>query len=412
MNIPKHVTLDVDPTVKTGTADYTVSVRGQIEPSHDITVEPDASFAMACDDISLTATVTQGVTSFSGRDLTLDTPVQTTGNIAVGSMKGGTYSGNFDFHIAEKAGQAGHAHTYSETVTKEPTCTEDGEKTLTCTECSDTKTEVIPATGHNYVDDVCDKCGAVSPDHTHSYSETVIQKGDCFAGTDQTVKYECTKCGDSYTQTSSAEHDYDTETQFCKVCHAANMSVFSEPGLYGYVKGSGKSPVLRTSWVDIIEKTEMDVTASGLGLTPKKNRSIYKLQLASLNPYSEQLILVLPKSVTSIGDYQFSTYSGTGADMRANKLDYVIGEGVETVGEYAFCPGGSGNGFTRCKDFYFPKLDYVKRGAFEDWSTVVLPSTVTTIGENAFKFVLELYYNGSAAGAPWGAYNHYTSVQN
>lgn len=37
-------------------------------------------------------------------------------------------------------------------VTKEPTCTEDGVKTYTCTVpgCGETKTEVIPATGHKF----------------------------------------------------------------------------------------------------------------------------------------------------------------------------------------------------------------------------------------------------------------------
>ena len=34
-------------------------------------------------------------------------------------------------------------------VTKEPTCTEKGEKTFTCTKCPATKTEDIPALGHN-----------------------------------------------------------------------------------------------------------------------------------------------------------------------------------------------------------------------------------------------------------------------
>lgn len=51
-------------------------------------------------------------------------------------------------------------HTWDEgKVTKEATCTEDGEKTYTCTRCGETKTEVIPATGHTYVDGVCTGCG-------------------------------------------------------------------------------------------------------------------------------------------------------------------------------------------------------------------------------------------------------------
>ncbi len=42
-------------------------------------------------------------------------------------------------------------HTWNEgEVTKDPTCTEDGEITYTCTVCEETKTESIDALGHNY----------------------------------------------------------------------------------------------------------------------------------------------------------------------------------------------------------------------------------------------------------------------
>ena len=55
--------------------------------------------------------------------------------------------------------------------TTEPTCTENGERTLSC-ECGETKTEVIPAPGHTYVNGKCE-CGAEDPDyvapHEHSY---------------------------------------------------------------------------------------------------------------------------------------------------------------------------------------------------------------------------------------------------
>ena len=58
-----------------------------------------------------------------------------------------------------------HVHSFGEwVVTKEATCTEDGEQTRTCA-CGYSETQVIPATGHNYVNGVCANCGAVqSPD--------------------------------------------------------------------------------------------------------------------------------------------------------------------------------------------------------------------------------------------------------
>lgn len=50
-------------------------------------------------------------------------------------------------------------------VTTAATCTTDGVKTYTCSVCGETKTEVIPATGHvdKNGDGVCDICGAATP---------------------------------------------------------------------------------------------------------------------------------------------------------------------------------------------------------------------------------------------------------
>ncbi len=44
-----------------------------------------------------------------------------------------------------------HEHSYTESITKESTCTEQGTKTFTCL-CDDVFTEEIPATGHQYGD--------------------------------------------------------------------------------------------------------------------------------------------------------------------------------------------------------------------------------------------------------------------
>ena len=54
-------------------------------------------------------------------------------------------------------------HSYSETITKEATCTVEGVKTLTCTVCGDTKTESIPVIEHNYVNGKCSGCNADEP---------------------------------------------------------------------------------------------------------------------------------------------------------------------------------------------------------------------------------------------------------
>ena len=53
-------------------------------------------------------------------------------------------------------------HTWDEgKVTTEATCTEKGVKTFTCTVCGETRTEEIPALGHidENNDNICDRCG-------------------------------------------------------------------------------------------------------------------------------------------------------------------------------------------------------------------------------------------------------------
>ncbi|MBO4904868.1 MAG: hypothetical protein J5367_06560, partial [Lachnospiraceae bacterium] len=56
--------------------------------------------------------------------------------------------------------------TYTETVTKEATCTEKGTKTFKNPDDeNDWYTEEIPALGHDYKDGVCTRCGAKDPDY-------------------------------------------------------------------------------------------------------------------------------------------------------------------------------------------------------------------------------------------------------
>ena len=50
-------------------------------------------------------------------------------------------------------------HSYTSKVTKQPTCTEEGVRTYTCSGCGNSYTGSIPMTAHNYVNGVCTMCG-------------------------------------------------------------------------------------------------------------------------------------------------------------------------------------------------------------------------------------------------------------
>ena len=71
-----------------------------------------------------------------------------------------------------------HNHSYTGSITREATCTEAGVRTYTCS-CGDSYTENIPATGHSYVSKV-------------TKAATTTEEG--------IMTYTCSKCGHSYTQ--------------------------------------------------------------------------------------------------------------------------------------------------------------------------------------------------------------------
>lgn len=56
------------------------------------------------------------------------------------------------------------AHTNTNEVIDEATCTESGSRTVTCLDCESViESEIIAALGHNYVDDICENCGKQDP---------------------------------------------------------------------------------------------------------------------------------------------------------------------------------------------------------------------------------------------------------
>ena len=66
-------------------------------------------------------------------------------------------------------------------ITKEATCTEDGERTYTCARCNDNKVEEIPATGHKIVIDkmvsaTCTKPGKIEGSHCSVCEEVLVEQ--------------------------------------------------------------------------------------------------------------------------------------------------------------------------------------------------------------------------------------------
>ena len=111
------------------------------------------------------------------------------------------------------------SHTYgSAVITKQPTCTAEGTKTKTCTQCGATVTETIPKTSHKYADTVvaptcaangytlhkCSVCGTSYKDSTtkatgHSYGNSVVTKQPTCTSEGTAIK-TCTKCNATVTE--------------------------------------------------------------------------------------------------------------------------------------------------------------------------------------------------------------------
>ncbi len=120
------------------------------------------------------------------------------------------------------------SHTYgSAVITKQPTCTSEGTKTKTCTQCGATVTETIAKLSHSYTTTVvaptcttngytlhkCFVCGTSYKDSTtkatgHSYGNSVVTKQPTCTAEGTAIK-TCTKCNATVTETiPKTSHKY------------------------------------------------------------------------------------------------------------------------------------------------------------------------------------------------------------
>ena len=131
------------------------------------------------------------------------------------------------------------SHTYgSAVITKQPTCTSEGTKTKTCTQCGATVTETIAKLSHSYTTTVvaptcttdgytfhkCSVCGTSYKDSTtkatgHSYGNSVVTKQPTCTSEGTAIK-TCTKCNATVTETiAKLSHSY-TATVVAPTCTA------------------------------------------------------------------------------------------------------------------------------------------------------------------------------------------------
>lgn len=176
--------------------------------------------------------------------------------------------------IAAKVIPATGAHTWDNgTVTTEPTETTPGVRTFTCAVCSQTKTEVIPATGtHTFV-----FTKTVAPNCTEAGYDLYTCR-DCGASEQRNVKPALGHKWDSGTVTAEpTETDPGTMTYTCTVCGQTKTEVIPATGPHTHVWGEGTvtvaptetTPGVRTYTCTVCGKTRTEIIpATGSAVCP------------------------------------------------------------------------------------------------------------------------------------------------
>ena len=147
------------------------------------------------------------------------------------------------------------SHTYgSAVITKQPTCTSEGTKTKTCTQCGATVTEKIAKLSHSYTTTVvaptcttdgytlhkCSVCGTSYKDSTtkatgHSYGNSVVTKQPTCTSEGTAIK-TCTKCNATVTEKLPAKgHTAVTDKGCPATCTTAGKTDGSHCSVCGAV---------------------------------------------------------------------------------------------------------------------------------------------------------------------------------
>ena len=273
-----------------------------------------------------------------------------------------------------------HKHEYTETVTKEPTCTDTGLKTFTCS-CGDSYTETISVLGHSYTSKV-------------TKAATTTEEG--------IMTYTCSKCGHSYTQPvakikiDDGNKDNGNQNQNPKpgIDNGNNNSTSIKP----YIKDdSGKE-----GW-DVI-KPQLEKAKSGETVTVAMNGTsvVPKTVIDSIKGKDTTLVLdmgnglswkINGKEITdAAGDIDFGVTIGAdaGKSIPVDVINMVSGErysmnlSLAYDGEFGFTATltvnmGPKNSGMYANLFYYNeqtgKLEFVSAGQIDSDGNVELAFT-------------------------------------
>ncbi|MCD8382307.1 MAG: leucine-rich repeat protein, partial [Clostridiales bacterium] len=300
-------------------------------------------------------------------------------------------------------------HTYdSGVVTAEPTCTAEGVKTYTCTQCGATYTEAVAALGHVYTatdngdgthTQACSRCSS-KVTATHSYSVQQYNWAGDYSSC--TADFACDECDAAETVECAVTGDVTT----APTCTTSGRATYTASASLGGTTASQKKAVTLAAtghtyvYADNGDGTHTVSCAQG-DLTASNESCTYEggvcVCCGAAEPESSTVVAsgVCGDDLTWVLDEDGTlTISGTG-DMtlfeensapwyawREQIVAVVLESGVKSVGNYAFY------GCTALKTVSLPNsvtcLCYSAFYGCTGLTKVVIPDSVTDIGDSAF----------------------------
>ena len=330
-----------------------------IKPSESKQVEVTIIPASASGTVSWTTTAPSGVTLLkNGNTVTVKVADDmSAGNSYELVASYGDFSKLLKINIVSN-----HVHSYTATVTKEATCTEDGVKTFTC-DCGGFYTEEILSTGHVW-----------NTEYTVDKEATCTEAGS--------KSQHCSKCSakTNVTEIPATGHNYVNKV--CEYCG----DVILEAGAYD------ANGVMVASWDELTNTYGLDVKKHYSG----DDRTVVKS--ASTSAYSVLKNNTALNSVTKIVISNEVQSIGTRAFAFCDKLtSVIIPDGVTRTSYEMFYE------CTSLTDVTIPEsVTRISQSSFfgcSSLTSVSLPNTVTTIDDSAFACSSITSIGGAGSGA-------------